>query len=94
MLNRDSPRNRTLDVLDNLIAQKKIPVMIGVFISPGQLSNPDSPMYKELMQRAAGRGGKRSGAEQRRERIPAPERSRCAASNTTPSRSLRALSPG
>jgi len=64
-VNRDSPRNRTLDVLDNLIAQKKIPVMIGVFISPGQLSNPDSPMYKELMQRAAsrrGRGGRGANA--------------------------------
>jgi enterochelin esterase family protein len=55
---RDSARNRTLDVLDNLIAQKKIPVMIGVFVSPGQLSNPDSPTYKEMAQRAAGRGGR------------------------------------
>jgi enterochelin esterase-like enzyme len=55
---RDNARNRTLDVLDNLIAQKKIPVMIGVFISPGQLSNPDSPIYKDMMQRAAGRGGR------------------------------------
>ncbi|MES1258775.1 MAG: hypothetical protein ABUS51_10100, partial [Acidobacteriota bacterium] len=40
-IDRDGARNRTVDVLDNLIAQKKIPVMIGVFISPGQLSNPD-----------------------------------------------------
>jgi enterochelin esterase-like enzyme len=55
-IQRDNARNRTLDVLDNLIAQKKIPVMIGVFISPGTLSNPDSPLYKEMMQRAAGRG--------------------------------------
>src|SRR5215472_5962905 len=55
---RDNARTRMLDVLDNLIAQKKIPVMIGVFISPGTLSNPDSPMYKDMLQRAAGRGGR------------------------------------
>jgi enterochelin esterase family protein len=56
-ITRDAPKNRTLDVLDNLIAQKKIPVMIAVFISPGELNNPDSDLYKRLRQRAAGRGG-------------------------------------
>jgi enterochelin esterase-like enzyme len=65
---RDSPRNRTLDVLDNLIYEKKIPVMIGVFIDPGQLANMDSAIYqRELARRggggrgaggAAGRGGR------------------------------------
>jgi enterochelin esterase-like enzyme len=45
-VNRDSPRNRTLDVLDNLIAQKKIPVMIVVFINPGDISgSPGTPTY-------------------------------------------------
>ncbi len=36
----------TLNVLDNLIAQKKIPVMIGVFINPGDISDsPGTPTY-------------------------------------------------
>jgi enterochelin esterase-like enzyme len=35
-----------LNVLDNLIAQKKIPVIICVFISPGKISNaPGTPTY-------------------------------------------------
>jgi enterochelin esterase-like enzyme len=38
--NRDG-NNPTLNVIDNLIAQKKIPVMICVFINPGDIS--DSP---------------------------------------------------
>ena len=54
---RDSQRNRTLDMLDNLIYQKKIPVMIGVFINPGQLANPDSAIYKREIERRGGRGG-------------------------------------
>lgn len=45
-INRDSPTTRILDVLDNLIAQKKIPVMIGVFISPGKISGaPGTSTY-------------------------------------------------
>jgi enterochelin esterase family protein len=37
----------TLNVIDNLIAQKKIPVMICVFINPGDISaSPDTPTYK------------------------------------------------
>jgi enterochelin esterase-like enzyme len=60
---RDSPRNRTLDVLDNLIYQKKIPVMIGVFIDPGQLANTDSSIYqRELARRGAGAGRGGAGA--------------------------------
>jgi len=44
---RDSDGIRVLDVLDNLIAQKKIPVMIGVFISPGDISNsPNGKTYE------------------------------------------------
>ena len=40
---------KVLNVLDNLIAQKKIPVMIGVFIFPGDLSgSPGTPTYKFL----------------------------------------------
>jgi enterochelin esterase family protein len=36
-----------LNVIDNLIAQKKIPVMICVFINPGDISgSPDTPTYK------------------------------------------------
>ncbi len=36
-----------LNVIDNLIAQKKIPVMICVFMDPGDISgSPDTPTYK------------------------------------------------
>lgn len=39
--------NPTLNVIDNLIAQKKIPVMIAVFISPGDISgSPGTPTYE------------------------------------------------
>lgn len=45
-IHRDG-NNPTLNVLDNLIAQKKIPVMIGVFINPGDISDsPATPTYK------------------------------------------------
>jgi enterochelin esterase family protein len=38
--------NPTLNVIDNLIAQKKIPVMIAVFINPGDISDsPGTPTY-------------------------------------------------
>lgn len=38
--------NPTLNVLDNLIAQKKIPVMIAVFINPGDITDsPNTPTY-------------------------------------------------
>ncbi len=38
--------NRVLDVFDNLIAQKKIPVMICVFLNPGDISDsPGTPTY-------------------------------------------------
>ena len=38
--------NPALNVIDNLIAQKKIPVMICVFINPGDISNsPGTPTY-------------------------------------------------
>ena len=38
--------NLTLNVIDNLIAQKKIPVMICVFINPGDISeSPGTPTY-------------------------------------------------
>jgi enterochelin esterase-like enzyme len=38
--------NKALNVIDNLIAQKKIPVMIAVFISPGDISgSPGTPTY-------------------------------------------------
>ncbi|MGA2300377.1 MAG: alpha/beta hydrolase-fold protein [Candidatus Acidiferrum sp.] len=43
---RDSGRN-VLNVIDNLMAQKKIPVMICVFINPGDISeSPGTPTYK------------------------------------------------
>ena len=39
-------RMKTLNVVDNLIAQKKIPVMIVVFINPGDISgSPGTPTY-------------------------------------------------
>ena len=39
--------NPALNVIDNLIAQKKIPVMIAVFISPGDISgSPGTPTYE------------------------------------------------
>lgn len=38
--------HRALNVIDNLIAQKKIPVMISVFISPGTIDDsPGTPTY-------------------------------------------------
>jgi enterochelin esterase-like enzyme len=44
--NRDG-NNPALNVIDNLIAQKKIPVVICVFINPGDISgSPDTPTYK------------------------------------------------
>jgi len=43
--NRDG-RIPTLNVIDNLIAQKKIPVLIAVFINPGDISDsPGTPTY-------------------------------------------------
>jgi enterochelin esterase-like enzyme len=45
-LDRDS-KNPALNVIDNLIAQKKIPVVICVFINPGDIEgSPDTPTYK------------------------------------------------
>src|ERR1700732_4492659 len=39
--------NPALNVIDNLIAQKKIPVMIAVFISPGDITDsPNTPTFK------------------------------------------------
>ena len=44
-IHRDG-NNPTLNVLDNLIAEKKIPVMIAVFINPGDITDsPGSPTY-------------------------------------------------
>lgn len=38
-----------LNVIDNLIAQKKIPIMICVFINPGDIGeSPDTPTYKQV----------------------------------------------
>ena len=45
-IDRDG-NNPALSVIDNLIAQKKIPVMICVFINPGDVSgSPDTPTYR------------------------------------------------
>lgn len=44
-LDRDG-NNPALNVIDNLIAQQKIPVMIAVFINPGDISDsPGTPTY-------------------------------------------------
>jgi enterochelin esterase family protein len=41
--------NPALNVIDNLIAQKKIPVMICVFVDPGDISgSPGTPTYKSV----------------------------------------------
>jgi enterochelin esterase-like enzyme len=41
--------NPTLNVIDNLIAQKKIPIMICVFINPGDITDsPDTPTYRSV----------------------------------------------
>src|SRR5271170_5897227 len=41
--------NPALNVIDNLIAEKKIPVMICVFINPGDISaSPGTPTYAEV----------------------------------------------
>jgi enterochelin esterase family protein len=43
---RNSATLPVLSAIDNLIAQKKIPVMIGVFINPGDISDsPGTPTY-------------------------------------------------
>jgi enterochelin esterase-like enzyme len=43
---RNSPTLPVLSAIDNLIAQKKIPVMIGVFVNPGDISDsPGTPTY-------------------------------------------------
>lgn len=43
----DREHNRTLDTIDNLIAAGKIPVIICVFINPGEISaTPETPTYK------------------------------------------------
>jgi enterochelin esterase-like enzyme len=40
-------RNPALNVIDNLIAQRKIPVMIAVFTNPGDIADsPGTPTYK------------------------------------------------
>jgi enterochelin esterase-like enzyme len=44
-IDRDG-NNPTLNVIDNLIAQKKIPVLIAVFINPGDIGeSPGTPTY-------------------------------------------------
>lgn len=41
-----SGNNPALNVIDNLVAQKKIPVLICVFINPGDITDsPDTPTY-------------------------------------------------
>ena len=43
---RRDGNNPTLNVIDNLIAQRKIPVMIAVFINPGDIADsPGTPTY-------------------------------------------------
>jgi enterochelin esterase family protein len=50
--------NNTLNVIDNLIAQKKIPVMICVFIDPGDISgSPGTPTYAFVKGQADRWGG-------------------------------------
>ncbi len=45
-IHRDG-NNPTLNVIDNLIAQKKIPIMIAVFINPGDITDsPGTPTFQ------------------------------------------------
>ena len=47
-LHRDG-NNPALNVIDNLIAQKKIPVMIAVFINPGDIEGaPGTPTFQQV----------------------------------------------
>ena len=47
-IDRDG-NNPALNVIDNLIAQKKIPVVICVFINPGDITDsPDTPTYASV----------------------------------------------
>ena len=47
---RDSDAFRVLDAIDNLTHERKIPVMIQVFISPGDITpSPDSETYKTAL---------------------------------------------
>jgi len=51
-LERNSDLIRALDAIDNLIAEHKIPVMICVFVSPGDITAaPESAFYKEMADR-------------------------------------------
>ena len=48
-LDRKSSNHPALNVIDNLIAQKKIPVMIAVFINPGDISAASgTPTYRQV----------------------------------------------
>ena len=52
-----------LTVIDNLIAMKKIPVMIGVFVNPGDISAaPQSPDYAFVQRYIKENGGNLAGA--------------------------------
>ncbi|MES1255752.1 MAG: alpha/beta hydrolase-fold protein [Acidobacteriota bacterium] len=49
---RDDDHIRALDTIDNLTYEHKIPVMISVFVSPGDITQaPESPFYKEMDER-------------------------------------------
>jgi enterochelin esterase family protein len=48
----DHDRGRIIDALDNLIDEHKIPVMIAVFVQPGDITeSPDSAFAKEMVER-------------------------------------------
>jgi len=70
-INRDG-NNPALNVIDNLIAQKKIPVMICVFINPGDVADAPGTPPTGLSRPMPSSGTERS-------------KTPCAARNMTPS---------
>jgi len=67
-IKRDDDNHRILDALDNLIHEKKIPVMISVFISPGNIADaPNSGFYKEI------EAGLRGGNQNNKKGPPTPQ---------------------
>ncbi len=72
-IKRDWDAIRLLDVIDNLIYQKKIPVTIGVFISPGDISNaPDGKTYEFVKAFSTSTGRTMKDSMRSVEYIPSP----------------------
>lgn len=73
---RDNDRNRFLEVLDNLIYEKKLPVMIAVLIQPGEVPE-GTGIYREMQEMLRG--------------VPAPEFSSAFGVTRTPQNIMRSV---